>query len=95
MHCSPIQLSPREHELIGARARGLPLKQIAAESGITLNTVKTHFQRIFKKLDIQCSLQLLQRMQLSECEACPYYRQPLTDGRSGKLAAIVRSGRRR
>lgn len=66
MYCNPIQLSGREREIVGARARGLSYKQIASELGISLNTVKTHFSRIFVKLDVQCSIEMLLRCQSEE-----------------------------
>jgi len=69
-HCAPYHLSERELQIVGARARGLPLKQVADELSISINTVKTHLRRVFLKLDVQCSLELLQRMQPDVCEHC-------------------------
>lgn len=88
MQCSPpVHLSPRELQLVRSRAKGLAYKQIAAELKISINTVKTHLRRIFLKLDIQCSLELLQRMQASDCLDCPY--------QSGSPAANTADTRRR
>lgn len=72
MHCHPAQLSDREVQVVRARARGLAYKQIAGELGISLSTVKTHLSRIFVKLDVQCSLELLRRMEAHDCTNCPY-----------------------
>ena len=91
MHCSPVQLSPREREIVAARAKGRACKQIADELKISLNTVKTHLARIFVKLDVQCSLELLQRMQANDCEHCPYARGAIRVGRRAKLATIILS----
>jgi DNA-binding NarL/FixJ family response regulator len=70
--CNPVQLSDREREIVKARAKGLGYKQIAGELNISVNTVKTHFSRIFVKLDVQCSLELLQQMQAQDCQNCPF-----------------------
>ena len=71
MSCNPFHLSEREQQIVNARARGSALKQIAADLQISINTVKTHLRRIFAKLNVQCSLELLQLMQ-PDCEHCPY-----------------------
>jgi FixJ family two-component response regulator len=42
-------LSPREREVMHAVARGLLNKQIAAELGITVRTVKYHRARVMEK----------------------------------------------
>jgi DNA-binding NarL/FixJ family response regulator len=68
--CAPFHLSDREREIVRARSRGLAIKQVADELGISSNTVKTHLHRVFLKLDIECSLELLHRMQPEACENC-------------------------
>ena len=47
----PIALSPREREVLGLLAQGLPTKQIARSLGITERTVKFHVTSLFGKLD--------------------------------------------
>ena len=44
-------LTPRQHEVLGCLARGLPNKLIARELGLTEGTVKVHLMAIFKALD--------------------------------------------
>lgn len=46
-------LSPREYEVLALLAKGRLYKEIAAELGITLGTVRTHQQRIYEKLHVQ------------------------------------------
>lgn len=45
------QLTERERETLRQVARGLTNKEIAAELGISENTVKTHISNLFQKLD--------------------------------------------
>jgi DNA-binding CsgD family transcriptional regulator len=45
-------LTPREREILALLADGLGNKQIAARLGIATNTVKTHLQLLFDKLDV-------------------------------------------
>jgi DNA-binding NarL/FixJ family response regulator len=47
----PSALSPREREVLGLLAQGLPTKQIARSLGITERTVKFHVTSLFGKLD--------------------------------------------
>lgn len=44
------QLSPRETEALGFAARGWVNKEIAAEMGVSLNTIGAHFASIRMKL---------------------------------------------
>jgi DNA-binding NarL/FixJ family response regulator len=44
-------LTPREREILALLADGLGNKQIAARLGISTNTVKTHLELLFEKLD--------------------------------------------
>jgi DNA-binding NarL/FixJ family response regulator len=43
-------LTPREQEILGMLAEGLPNKAIASRLGISDHTVKTHLEAIFEKL---------------------------------------------
>lgn len=43
-------LTPREKEILGYVAQGLPAKHIAAALGVTLKTIENHKIRIFDKL---------------------------------------------
>lgn len=45
-------LSNREREILGLLADGLGNKQIAAQLGISTNTVKTHLELLFEKLRV-------------------------------------------
>jgi DNA-binding NarL/FixJ family response regulator len=45
-------LSPREREVLRSLARGNRNKQIAAELGVSVGTVKTHLRHIFRKLTV-------------------------------------------
>lgn len=45
-------LSRREEEILALLADGLVNKQIAARLGISTNTVKTHLELLFEKLDV-------------------------------------------
>lgn len=45
-------LTPREAEVLSLLADGLSNKQIAARLGISTNTVKTHLELVFEKLEV-------------------------------------------
>ena len=45
-------LTQREREILALLADGLGNKQIAARLGISTNTVKTHLELLFEKLDV-------------------------------------------
>lgn len=45
-------LTPRELEVLHGLSCGHPYKQIAAELGISLSTVRTYIQRIYEKLHV-------------------------------------------
>ena len=45
-------LSPREREVLERAAFGRSNGQIAAELGVTVNTVKFHLASIFRKLEL-------------------------------------------
>ena len=45
-------LSPREQEVLRSLAQGLRNKEIAAQLGVSVGTVKTHLRHIFHKLEV-------------------------------------------
>lgn len=47
------KLSPREHQVLALLAQGKFYKEIAAELGIAMTTLRTHQQRIYEKLHVQ------------------------------------------
>jgi DNA-binding NarL/FixJ family response regulator len=47
-----VQLSERERQVLDNLAKGLLYKQIAAQMGISLGTVRTYLQRIYEKLHV-------------------------------------------
>jgi putative two-component system response regulator len=48
---APAPLSPREREILQLAADGLAAREIAEELVVSTGTVKTHFQRIYAKLE--------------------------------------------
>ena len=52
-------LTTREQEIILMVAEGFPAKQIADKLCIAENTIKVHKQRIFKKLDVKNSIEMM------------------------------------
>lgn len=50
---APMNLTPREREVLRALARGLSNEDIARELVISEKTVKTHLGRIFSKLHVE------------------------------------------
>lgn len=53
-------LSPREREILLMRKQGRMFKEIAFDLGISLNTVQSHTQRAFRKLQVNSSVQAIQ-----------------------------------
>jgi DNA-binding CsgD family transcriptional regulator len=51
-------LTPREQRILERLLEGLPYKQIADVEEISLNTVRTHVKRVYKKLGVQARSQL-------------------------------------
>ena len=48
----PIRFTPRAVQLLEFAERGMSNDQIAKELGLALHTIKVHFVRIFKRLDV-------------------------------------------
>lgn len=48
----PVELTPREHEVLELVAVGAANKQIALSLGMTEHTVKFHLAGIFRKLGV-------------------------------------------
>ena len=55
-----IELTKREREIILLCRDGLLCKQIAARLGISPNTVNTHKERIFQKIGINTTIEMVQ-----------------------------------
>lgn len=47
-----VQLSAREEEILHALAQGQRPKEIAQAAGVSVHTVRTHLQNIYKKLQV-------------------------------------------
>jgi len=52
-----LQLSAREQEVLHAIVAGRPTKQIAAQLGLSTNTVRTHVQKVLRKLGAHSRLE--------------------------------------
>ncbi len=60
-NCLRDILSPRELEVLQYVEKGLQNKEIAAEMGISVNTVKRHLDNLFLKLNVNSRTQLVSR----------------------------------
>lgn len=49
---APLPIMPRELEILDLAAHGHSVSQIAARLGVSSNTVKTHFDRVYRKLEV-------------------------------------------
>ncbi len=58
------QLSSREIEVMNLLIKGLPLLKIAAKMELQLTTVSTYKTRIFKKLEINSIVELLEKINI-------------------------------
>ena len=54
-------LSNREGEVVTLIVKGLSYKMIAAQLNISINTVRGHIKRIYKKLEINCKSELISK----------------------------------
>jgi len=57
---NPIEFTAREKEIISLCRDGLMCKEIAANLGISIRTVNTHKERIFTKLGINSTMEMVQ-----------------------------------
>ncbi|MEL7124010.1 MAG: response regulator transcription factor [Bacteroidota bacterium] len=55
-------LSPREREIIDLLTQGLSFKMIADELNISINTVRTHTKKIYKKLEVNSRAELFAKI---------------------------------
>lgn len=65
------QLSEREREVLERLAWGLPDKEIAAELGISLPTVRFHLRHIYEKLHVRTRLEAALKHRGSEARPLP------------------------
>jgi DNA-binding NarL/FixJ family response regulator len=54
-------LAPREAEILGLMAKGHQHKEIAAQLGISITTVRSHTARMYRKLQVQSQAQAVAR----------------------------------
>jgi DNA-binding CsgD family transcriptional regulator len=59
-----LGLSPREMEILEALVSGESNKELARRLGISPNTVKTHINRIYDKLDVERRIQAIEKVRL-------------------------------
>jgi DNA-binding NarL/FixJ family response regulator len=52
-------LTPREAEILALIGTGLQVKQVAAELGISISTVNTYRNRIFRKMGLASNAALI------------------------------------
>ncbi|KVN54111.1 XRE family transcriptional regulator [Burkholderia ubonensis] len=55
---APAALTPREHDIVRAIARGASNKEIAREFDVAESTVKIHVQNVLKKLNLSSRVQI-------------------------------------
>ncbi|KVC92931.1 response regulator [Burkholderia ubonensis] len=55
---TPAPLTPREHDIVRAIARGASNKEIAREFDVAESTVKIHVQNVLKKLNLSSRVQI-------------------------------------
>ncbi len=59
LQSSNTSLTLREHEILACLAQGMSYKMIAAECGITFNTVQTHLKRVYMKLNVNSATEAI------------------------------------
>lgn len=55
-------LSDAQTETIRLIAKGLELRSIAEELGVSINTVKTHLKRVFEKVGVSSQVELIRKL---------------------------------
>jgi len=55
-------LTPKEKQILKALSKGLRYKEIAAEMGISMETVRTHARHIYEKLQVQSRTEALNKV---------------------------------
>ena len=55
------ELTPRDREILALIAAGIDTKEIAARTGLTVNTVRGHVQSVIEKLDAHSRLEAVLR----------------------------------
>jgi len=58
----PAALTPRERQVCGLAAQGMANKEIAAELGLSVNTVQNYLKSAFKKLGVSSRAALANRL---------------------------------
>ena len=72
LNCYPNELTTREREIVRCVARGLSNKQIAGTLMISLRTVSTHLENIYKKLNVHSRTEMIAKLNRSTRETDPY-----------------------
>ncbi|MFT3912143.1 MAG: LuxR C-terminal-related transcriptional regulator [Ferruginibacter sp.] len=58
---SQLEISKRELEILNLLAQGHSNQEIAAQLFVSLNTIKTHNQNLFEKLDVKRRIQAVEK----------------------------------
>jgi DNA-binding NarL/FixJ family response regulator len=56
--CGKYLLSPREREVLRGLLKGMQIKEIALHLKLSVNTVRNHTHRIYKKCKVQNRIEL-------------------------------------
>lgn len=59
---TPDGLTAREREVLQALSRGLRYKEVAADMGISMETVRSHVRHIYEKLHVQSRTEALNKV---------------------------------
>jgi DNA-binding CsgD family transcriptional regulator len=81
-------LSPRERAVLLAAALGAEDKEIAAELGCTLSTVRTHWQRTYRKTHLPSRRQLVAMLWAEACHlaSCHFLNDMTAPRESARVA---------
>jgi DNA-binding CsgD family transcriptional regulator len=63
-------LTMREAIVLEARLRGLSIKAVAAEMGLSVHTVRHHLEAMHKKLGVHSFQELVFKLQEIHCRSC-------------------------